>query len=366
MLASSRYGAIIVLTLAMLGPSASAAAEPAVPAQSVTVPELPGAPSVTVTPGGDGLAALDAGVGEESVHVGAGPSGVSVNRAPRSAGAGGGGSGNGDLPVSAPGDRPGTDRPAPAPANRGGAVLFGPGPATASSLTRPSGSQAKRPGTTSGPFANASETAGAKPKARRSSHPFITFIEKIPDVVWAGLAALGLIALAMWAAWVRSRRRLEQNAFVDPITGLANAPAFDGLLARELERARRYKRPLALVLLDVSEARPTMMLPLLDQSLRNVTAAIQDGKREGDILARLGPSRFAVICPEATGAAAQTLARALEHRLESMRLHAVVGTAERQPTDTEPSHLEARAEERMGASYGPKSISRGRELLRVA
>jgi diguanylate cyclase (GGDEF)-like protein len=215
---------------------------------------------------------------------------------------------------------------------------------------------------------NTAEKSSTKPTTRRGSHQFIAFIEEIPGAVKAGIVALGLLALAMWAAWVRSRRRLERNAFVDPITGLANAPAFAGLLVRELERARRYKRPLGLVLLDVSEVRPTMMLPLLDQSLRNVTAAIQERKRESDIIARLGPSRFAVICPEATSAATETLARALQHRLESMRLHAVVGTAERQPTDTEAAHLEARAEERMGASYGPETISRGREreILRAA
>jgi diguanylate cyclase (GGDEF)-like protein len=172
---------------------------------------------------------------------------------------------------------------------------------------------------------------------------FFEWIERIPTFVRAGIAALGLVALMVWAAWVRTRRRLAQNAFVDPVTGIANAPAFEGLLGRELERARRYKRPLALLVLEVSDAHHSF-LPLLDQTLRDVTVAIQERLREGDTVARLSSSRFAIICPEATATSGETLARSLEARLEEMRVHVSVGTAERQPTDLGPQDLLARAE----------------------
>jgi diguanylate cyclase (GGDEF)-like protein len=182
------------------------------------------------------------------------------------------------------------------------------------------------------------------------------------------MAALAALALLIWAGWVRARRQLARNAFVDPVTGVANAPAFEGLLARELERAKRYKRPLALLLLEVSDARQSL-LPLLDQTLRDVTGAIQERTREGDIIARLGPARFAIICPEATASAAQTHARALEARLEEMRLHATVGTAERQATDVGPQQILARAEEALEAAPEPEPAAehdRRRTLIRVA
>ena len=170
----------------------------------------------------------------------------------------------------------------------------------------------------------------------------------------------------MWFAWVRARRRFSHNAFVDPVTGLANAPAFEGLLGRELERARRYKRPLAVLVLDVTEKRQSL-LPLLDHRLREVTGAIQERMRESDTLARLGPGRFAIICPEATAAAAETLARGLELRLEEMRLHATVGTAERQATDLGPAHLVARAQaDMLPQMREPDPAARANPLLRVA
>jgi diguanylate cyclase (GGDEF)-like protein len=154
---------------------------------------------------------------------------------------------------------------------------------------------------------------------------------------------------------------------VDPVTGVANAPAFEGLLARELERAKRYKRPLALLVLEVSDARHSVMPPL-DQTLRDVTKAIRERLREGDIIARLGPSRFAVICPEATAASGETLARALEARLEEMRVHVAVGTAERQPTDLGPRQILARAEAGLAKpDPDPAAVGTGRRaLLKVA
>jgi diguanylate cyclase (GGDEF)-like protein len=175
-----------------------------------------------------------------------------------------------------------------------------------------------------------------------------------------------MLALAVWGAWVRGRRRLERNAFVDPVTGVANAPAFEGLLARELERAKRYKRPLALLLLEVSDGRHSV-LPPLDQTLRDVTKAIQERLREGDVIVRLGSSRFAVICPEATAASGETLARALEARLEEMRVHVAVGTAERQPTDLGPRHLLARAEAGLAKPDPDPAVGTGRRaILKVA
>jgi diguanylate cyclase (GGDEF)-like protein len=183
--------------------------------------------------------------------------------------------------------------------------------------------------------------------------------------VIAGIVALGLIALAVWAAWVRDRRRLAHNAFVDPVTGVANATAFAGLLGAELERAKRYKRPLALVVLEVSEMQRSR-LPLLDQRLRDVTEAIRTTVRDSDLVGRLGPSRFAVVCPEATAASAETLARGIELRLEEMRLHVVAGAVERQPTDLTAEHILARAEAAVEAPARDTEPAPARTVLQAA
>ena len=358
------------LALSLAFPAAAAPAGPLPDAPAL--PAVPEAPTVGVTPGGGG-ATVDAGVGDTTLQVGAGTGGVSVKRGTR----GGSGAGNGagdSTPVSIPTLRPG--RNASRLAGGGpSAVLFGPsagGRARQATRRGASGSTTARRAAAKGDprrIRNTNPQAGG-PSSNNSTHvlPFFELVDHIPGFLKAGIAALALVALAIWAAWVRSRRRFARNAFVDPVTGIANAPAFEGLLGRELERARRYKRPLALVVLDVSDARQSV-LPLLDQTLRDVTRAIQEKLRSGDIVARLGHSRFAVICPEATATSGETLARALESRFEEMRVHAVVGMAERQPTDLGPRDILARAEAQLGSTQPTGAAATGdrrRALLKVA
>jgi diguanylate cyclase (GGDEF)-like protein len=336
--------AAVSLAVLLMAPVAAFAAGPL--PETPSLPALPAAPSVTVTPTGDGVV-VDVGAGDTTLTVGAGPGGVTLNPRGRNASPAGGVV-EPDLPVSVPRDRPGRTG-APALTRGEPGILFGPSPSGGTSAADKLG--LVRPGSTSAPGHDGSTDEGGSRSGRQHTRlpTFLEFVQHIPAAVKAGVAALVLLALGLWGAWVRQRRRFDQNAFVDPVTGIANAPAFDGLLARELERARRYKRPLALLLLDVSDARQGRLLAPLDQTLRNATAAIQGSLRQGDIVARLGPSRFAVICPEANAASAETQARAIELRLEEMRLHVTVGTVERQPTDLEAGDLEARAEAAMTA-----------------
>jgi diguanylate cyclase (GGDEF)-like protein len=332
--------AAVPLAALLMVPVAAFAAGPL--PETPSLPALPAAPSVNVTPTGDG-AVVDVGAGDTTLTVGAGPGGVTLNQHGRNASPAGTAV-EPDVPVSVPRDRPGP----PAPTRGEPGVLFGPSPSGGTSAADKLG--LVRPGSTSAPGHDGSTDQGsAAAREHTQLPPFLELVAEIPTVVKAGVAALVLVALGLWGAWVRQRRRFDQNAFVDPVTGIANAPAFDGLLARELERARRYKRPLALLLLDVSDARQGRLLAPLDQTLRNATAAIQGSLRQGDMVARLGPSRFAVICPEANAASAETQARAIELRLEEMRLHVTIGTVERQPTDLEAGDLEARAEAAMTA-----------------
>jgi GGDEF domain-containing protein len=173
--------------------------------------------------------------------------------------------------------------------------------------------------------------------------PFFDLIDRIPTAVRAGLLALALIALLMWGLWVRGRRRLEQNAYLDPESDVANTAAFEQVLDREWQRALRYRRPLGLLLLEV-EQRGAGGIRLLGESDAKVAAEdIGREVRQSDTVAKLSPSRFAVICPEAPQGSAETLAHAIEHRLEERRLRCWVAFAERTATDTRPADLVARA-----------------------
>jgi diguanylate cyclase (GGDEF)-like protein len=350
----------VLAVLAVLAQPVAVAAEGPVP----DLPAPPAAPDVTVTPsvGGSG-AGVDAGVGETALQIGAGPGGVSIGMRPRgSSPAPKAPDADAGVPVRTPGDRRGRSRSTRG--GGGGAVLFGPATRKAAAATARRASPGNR-GTHAPTHRSARPVEKQQAGGSGSSLvPLFEIVDRIPTAFKLGLLALGLIALAVWAGWVRARRRIERNAFVDPVTGIANAPAFEGLLARELERATRYKRPLALLVLDVSEARHGRLLP--DQALRTVAASIRERLREGDIIARIGPSRFGIISPEATAAAAETLSRALELRLEEMRLHVTIGAVEREATDHSAGHLLARAETAIIVHEVARERPRGRPLLRAA
>jgi GGDEF domain-containing protein len=154
--------------------------------------------------------------------------------------------------------------------------------------------------------------------------------------------ALALIAIALWGLWVRGRRRLDQNAYVDPDTGVANMEAFEQMLEREWQRAMRYRRPLGLLLLDVEQSGALGSL-LGERDARAAVDDISKEVRESDTVARLAQSRFAVICPEAPQGSVETLAHALELRLEERRLRCWAGFAEGGDGDAHPTDLVTRA-----------------------
>lgn len=359
------------LAAAVLAVSLAALAAPALAPAAGLVPDTPAGPTpnVSVTPSvGSGGAGAEVGVGETTLHAGAGAGGVSAGTRPTtpttsSPAATSSPSAGESLPVRTPGDRPATRTGGGSTgavfSARSGGTEAGDG-GRRNQETQAAGTSANRPA------ARDSAAATAVPAATRRSEqpPFFELVDRIPTGVKLGLVALALVALAMWASWIRARRRLEKNAFVDPVTGVANAAALEGLLARELDRARRYKRPLALLVLELSESRHNRLSH--DQVLRDATAAIRERLREGATIARLGPSRFAVICPEATATSAETLRRALELRLEEMRMHVAVGTAERQPTDLHAADLLARAEAAIEAPEAAPARPRGRAVLRAA
>jgi diguanylate cyclase (GGDEF)-like protein len=184
--------------------------------------------------------------------------------------------------------------------------------------------------------------AAADRESKGGVAPVFDLVERIPAVVRAGLVALALIAIAMWGLWVRGRRRLDRNAYVDPDTGVANMEAFEQMLEREWQRATRYRRPLGLVLLDVEQSGTGGIL----LGERDARAAVDDISKEvrgSDTVARLAQSRFAVICPEAPQGSVETLAHALELRLEERRLRCWAGFAERADGHGRPADLVTRA-----------------------
>jgi len=146
------------------------------------------------------------------------------------------------------------------------------------------------------------------------------------------LVAVGTAAalLALVLALVRSRRQLAQArdearrnrrlADLDGLTGLHNRRYFHEQLAREVARAQRYGRALALVVFDLDDFKSIndRIGHLAGDAVLAETAERTRGVvRSADIACRVGGDEFAVLLPEASGREAELLCRRLHRAVSS-------------------------------------------------
>jgi two-component system chemotaxis response regulator CheY len=105
--------------------------------------------------------------------------------------------------------------------------------------------------------------------------------------------------------------RLREMAAHDRLTGLFNRYAFDHRLADEVERARRYGRPLSFILLDLDHFKQyndSHGHPRGDALLSEFGSVLTAGVRATDFIARYGGEEFAIILPETDAANALVVA----------------------------------------------------------
>jgi diguanylate cyclase (GGDEF)-like protein len=105
--------------------------------------------------------------------------------------------------------------------------------------------------------------------------------------------------------------QLREQAFIDPLTDCYNRRGFDEHLHVELLRARRYERPLALMLVDLDgfkRVNDDLGHQAGDHVLRRFATLLSTAFRTTDIVSRYGGDEFAVIFPETSRAEALLLA----------------------------------------------------------
>jgi diguanylate cyclase (GGDEF)-like protein len=124
-------------------------------------------------------------------------------------------------------------------------------------------------------------------------------------VVWSFAPPLVPFVLAPLVVVYRSLRlpSLELAARLDGKTELFNARYFASALAAELERAKRFGRPLSIILADLDllrEVNNTYGHLAGDAVLRGVADVLREQLRPFDIAGRFGGEEYAVALPEAS------------------------------------------------------------------
>jgi diguanylate cyclase (GGDEF)-like protein len=95
---------------------------------------------------------------------------------------------------------------------------------------------------------------------------------------------------------------MQSQATTDALTGLLNRRGLDERLEDELSRARRWGRPVSVLMIDIDDFKPfndRFGHPRGDMLLKRLSAVLQRSTRERiDVVARYGGEEFVVVLPD--------------------------------------------------------------------
>ena len=101
---------------------------------------------------------------------------------------------------------------------------------------------------------------------------------------------------------------------VDSLTGLGNRAAVLGFLEKHADLARRYQRPLSLILCDLDhfkDVNDRFGHAVGDRVLRGFASVVSQRLRASDHIGRIGGEEFLIVLPETEGREAQSVAEDL-------------------------------------------------------
>lgn len=117
--------------------------------------------------------------------------------------------------------------------------------------------------------------------------------------------------------------KLEELAHLDPLTGIANRRRLEDRAREEVERARRFNRPLSLMIMDLDHFKGVNDRhghPFGDKVLRTLADVGRANLRQTDLFARVGGEEFVVLMPETTPDTAAHIAERLRSQLSATQV----------------------------------------------
>jgi diguanylate cyclase (GGDEF)-like protein len=117
----------------------------------------------------------------------------------------------------------------------------------------------------------------------------------------------------------QAQQKLMELATIDDLTRLYNRRYFFERFNQEVERAKRYQRPLSCIILDIDyfkRVNDTYGHLSGDQVLTDIARILQNNCRQSDLAGRYGGEELIVLLPETESAGAMIIAERIRERIE--------------------------------------------------
>jgi len=127
---------------------------------------------------------------------------------------------------------------------------------------------------------------------------------------------LGLLLYREYSSRIEQQKRIaEYKAVHDGLTGLHTHKYFKDILAHEIERSKRYKHPISMIMCDIDHFKQfndTLGHLAGDKAIQTVANIILSNVRTSDIVARYGGEEFAILLLETGFEDAKNIAKRLK------------------------------------------------------
>lgn len=124
--------------------------------------------------------------------------------------------------------------------------------------------------------------------------------------------------------YIWQRKQLEQDAFIDGLTGIPNRRRFDQTVDIEWRRANRHQALLSLALVDIDyfkQYNDTYGHGAGDEALRQIAKAmLKVVNRSGELIARYGGEEFVLLLPEVGREEAIRIADRVRRAVEELNI----------------------------------------------